>query len=46
MEKDGLTEQKVIIEIRAKLGKNLLKIHEMLNTVYGDNALKEKARFK
>jgi len=46
MEIDSLTEQRIIIKFLVKLGKTSLQMHEMLNTVYGDDALKKTALFK
>lgn len=41
MEIDEHSEQRVIITLLVKLEKNSQEINKMLNTVYGNNALKK-----
>ena len=46
METDQQLEQRINIKFLVKLGKNSLEIHQMLQHVYGEYALKESTVFK
>ena len=46
MEIDQQLEQRINIKFLMKLGKNGPEIHQMLQQVYGEDALKERTVFK
>ena len=46
MEIDQQLEQRINVKFLVKLGKNGPEIHQMLQQVYGEDALKERTVFK